>query len=46
MVGPPPLYWRPGDPVGDFRAALEARGLGAERLVVIETGESWHYYSE
>lgn len=46
MVGPPPIYWRPGDPVGNFRAALKARGLGAERLVVIETGESWHYYAE
>lgn len=46
LVGPLPIYWRPGDPVGEFRAALEARGLGAERLVAIETGESWHYYSE
>lgn len=36
-----PLAWWASDPVGRFRSALKADGL-ADRLVVLEPGESWH----
>jgi N-acyl-phosphatidylethanolamine-hydrolysing phospholipase D len=46
MTGPWPIYWSARHPVEDFRAALQALGLDEERLVVIEPGESWHYYGK
>ena len=39
-----PAYWYPGAPVRDFRAAAKAIGLDDEQIVVLEPGESWHYY--
>jgi len=37
-----PFVSFPADPVGDFRKAMERKGLGA-RLLILEPGESWHY---
>ena len=37
-----PLISFPDDPVGDFRKAMEQKGL-ADRLLILEPGESWHY---
>jgi L-ascorbate metabolism protein UlaG (beta-lactamase superfamily) len=37
-----PWSWYAGDALERFRAAMAARGL-ADRLVVLDTGESWHY---
>lgn len=37
-----PLTWYGGDALDRFRAAMAAKGL-AERVLVLETGESWHY---
>jgi L-ascorbate metabolism protein UlaG (beta-lactamase superfamily) len=33
-----------GEPVPRFRRAAAAAGLDAHRVVVLEPGESWHYY--
>jgi L-ascorbate metabolism protein UlaG (beta-lactamase superfamily) len=37
-----PLLSFPDDPVAEFRKAMEQKGL-ADRLLVLEPGESWHY---
>jgi L-ascorbate metabolism protein UlaG (beta-lactamase superfamily) len=39
-----PLVWYAGDPVTRFRDAARDEGLAPERIVVLEPGESWHYY--
>jgi L-ascorbate metabolism protein UlaG (beta-lactamase superfamily) len=39
-----PFVWYAKDPVGRFREAAKAEGVAAERIVVLEPGESWHYY--
>ena len=39
-----PVFWYPGSPVASFQAAAAAVGIEPERIVVLETGESWHYY--
>jgi L-ascorbate metabolism protein UlaG (beta-lactamase superfamily) len=44
LTGPPPIYWSTRHPVEALRKALTDSGLDAGRLVVIEPGESWHYY--
>ncbi|HEV7734134.1 MAG TPA: MBL fold metallo-hydrolase [Candidatus Binatia bacterium] len=41
--GVPPFVWYPSDPVTTFRDDLKARGL-AGRLIVLQSGESWHRY--
>jgi L-ascorbate metabolism protein UlaG (beta-lactamase superfamily) len=46
MTGPPPIYWSASHPVEDFRTALRALGIDEGRLVVVQPGESWHYYGE
>lgn len=37
-----PLTWYGGDALTRFRNAMATKGL-AERVLVLETGESWHY---
>jgi L-ascorbate metabolism protein UlaG (beta-lactamase superfamily) len=44
LAAPPPVYWVPDDPVGAFERALAAVRLPDTHAVVLETGESWHYY--
>jgi L-ascorbate metabolism protein UlaG (beta-lactamase superfamily) len=39
-----PVFWYPRDPVAAFLAAASAVGIEPEQIVVLETGESWHYY--
>jgi L-ascorbate metabolism protein UlaG (beta-lactamase superfamily) len=39
-----PFVWYSSDPVERFRAAAGEEGLAPERVVVLEPGESWHYY--
>jgi L-ascorbate metabolism protein UlaG (beta-lactamase superfamily) len=39
-----PFVWYARDPVARFREAATAEGLAPERVVVLEPGESWHYY--
>lgn len=39
-----PLVWYASDPVRRFQAAAQAQGITAEHVVVLEPGESWHYY--
>ena len=39
-----PLVWYADDPVASFREAAREAGVAAERLVVLEPGESWHYF--
>jgi L-ascorbate metabolism protein UlaG (beta-lactamase superfamily) len=39
-----PFVWYASDPVAGFRTAAAAEGLAPERVVVLEPGESWHYY--
>jgi L-ascorbate metabolism protein UlaG (beta-lactamase superfamily) len=39
-----PFVWYASDPVARFREAATAEGLAPERIVVLEPGESWHYY--
>jgi len=39
-----PFVWYADDPTKRFREAMSAEGLGSERIVVLEPGESWHYY--
>jgi L-ascorbate metabolism protein UlaG (beta-lactamase superfamily) len=40
-----PVRWFAGDPVRRFVTACRAVGIGRERVVVLEPGESWHYYA-
>lgn len=37
-----PFTWYTGGPLDRFRAAMAAKGL-ADRVLVLEPGESWHY---
>jgi L-ascorbate metabolism protein UlaG (beta-lactamase superfamily) len=39
-----PLVWYESDAVARFREAAGAEGLSPDRIVVLEPGESWHYY--
>ncbi|HLY39362.1 MAG TPA: MBL fold metallo-hydrolase [Candidatus Binatia bacterium] len=39
-----PIRWHARHPVERFVAECKERGIGAERIVVLEPGESWHYY--
>jgi L-ascorbate metabolism protein UlaG (beta-lactamase superfamily) len=39
-----PIRWHARNPVERFVAECKERGIGAERIVVLEPGESWHYY--
>jgi L-ascorbate metabolism protein UlaG (beta-lactamase superfamily) len=39
-----PLRWRARKPVERFTEECEKRGIPRERIVVLEPGESWHYY--
>jgi hypothetical protein len=32
------------DPVAHFREETKTAGLSPERIVVLEPGESWHYF--
>ncbi len=40
----PPLWWYAWRPMARFREACARQGLERSRIVVLETGESWHYY--
>jgi L-ascorbate metabolism protein UlaG (beta-lactamase superfamily) len=37
-----PFTWYGGDALDEFRNAMAAKGL-ADRVLVLDTGESWHY---
>jgi L-ascorbate metabolism protein UlaG (beta-lactamase superfamily) len=39
-----PLRWHTRNPVGSFLEACRKQGLDRSRVVVLEPGESWHYY--
>ncbi|MGH7894096.1 MAG: MBL fold metallo-hydrolase, partial [Candidatus Binatia bacterium] len=39
-----PFVWYTGDAVQRFREEAHAAGVAAGRVVVLEPGESWHYY--
>jgi L-ascorbate metabolism protein UlaG (beta-lactamase superfamily) len=39
-----PLHWYAGQPVERFVAACERQGVERGRVVVLEPGESWHYF--
>ena len=40
-----PVRWFAGDPVARFVKACRDEGIGRDRIVVLEPGESWHYYA-
>ncbi len=44
--GFPPFTWRPSGVVERFTHACEHEGIPRERVVVLEPGESWHYYKQ
>jgi len=44
-LGAFPVRWFARRPVGRFLEAAREEGLGPERVVVLEPGESWHYYA-
>jgi len=39
-----PLRWFAGRPTERFLEECKKRGIDAKRIVVLEPGESWHYY--
>lgn len=39
-----PFRWYSGHPIERFREAAKAAGYPSEHVVVLEPGESWHYY--
>jgi L-ascorbate metabolism protein UlaG (beta-lactamase superfamily) len=39
-----PFVWYIDEPVVRFRAAAETVGLHPDQVVVLEPGESWHYF--
>ena len=39
-----PFVWYANDPIERFRAAAQAQGISPDRIAVLESGESWHYY--
>lgn len=39
-----PFVWYARDPIQTFEAAVGPKGFTPERVVVLDTGESWHYY--
>jgi L-ascorbate metabolism protein UlaG (beta-lactamase superfamily) len=39
-----PFVWYASDPIETFKSAAKEEGLRPEQVVVLETGESWHYY--
>jgi L-ascorbate metabolism protein UlaG (beta-lactamase superfamily) len=39
-----PFVWYASDPVAHFREETKTAGLSPERIVVLEPGESWHYF--
>ena len=40
-----PLRWFARKPIPRFIAACKDEGIAPERIVVLEPGESWHYYA-
>ena len=44
--GFPPFTWRPSSVTEDFVDACEKAGIGKQRVVVLDPGESWHYYKQ
>lgn len=43
-VGTFPFLTFAGDPVARFRTAAERAGIAPATIVVLDSGESWHYY--
>jgi len=41
---PFPWWWYARNPTTRFVAACKAQGIGEERIVVLQPGESWHLY--
>lgn len=41
-----PVRWFAADPVTRFVQACRDEGIGRERIVVLQPGESWHYYAQ
>ena len=39
-----PFVWHAGHPTERFIQAAAKRGIARDRIVVLEPGESWHYY--
>jgi L-ascorbate metabolism protein UlaG (beta-lactamase superfamily) len=39
-----PFFWYASNPLARFQKALAAGGIDASRVVILEPGESWHYY--
>jgi N-acyl-phosphatidylethanolamine-hydrolysing phospholipase D len=39
-----PFVWYADDPVASFHEAATAEGFAPDRIVVLQPGESWHYY--
>src|SRR5439155_11304893 len=39
-----PLHWFARHPTERFVEECKKRGIEAKRIVVLEPGESWHYY--
>jgi L-ascorbate metabolism protein UlaG (beta-lactamase superfamily) len=39
-----PLRWHARHPTASFIAECNKRGIAGDRVVVLEPGESWHYY--
>lgn len=39
-----PIHWNARKPIERFIAACKARGIEPGHVVVLEPGESWHYY--
>ncbi len=39
-----PFVWYASDPIATFRDEAKAAGIAPDRIVVLEPGESWHYY--
>jgi L-ascorbate metabolism protein UlaG (beta-lactamase superfamily) len=39
-----PLVWHARHPIARFREECHDHGIGDDRIVVLDPGESWHYY--
>ena len=39
-----PFVWYTDEPLVKFRGAAKDAGLEPEQVVVLEPGESWHYF--
>jgi L-ascorbate metabolism protein UlaG (beta-lactamase superfamily) len=40
-----PVRWFASDPITRFVKACKDEGIAGERVIVLEPGESWHYYA-